>query len=131
VLKQPIVLSPQNDEATLTSQEFVLKSRARALLVRHSTDVTNNWLSVNTTLVEKNTGEAYQGRRRSATTRESKTARAGAKDRRDELVPSGVPAGTYYLVIEYELGGDNSGRRRRYASRSYATRAAGPTTCCC
>ena len=61
VLKQQIVLSPQNDEATLTSQEFVLKNRARALLVRHATDVTNNWLSLSTTLVEKNTGESYSG----------------------------------------------------------------------
>lgn len=61
LLRQRVVLSAQNEEATLTSQEFVLKSRARALLVRHQTSVANNWLSVNTTFVEKNTGEAHIG----------------------------------------------------------------------
>jgi hypothetical protein len=55
------VLSPQNEEATLTSQEFVLKSRARALLVRHSTDVDQQLAVGEHDLVEKNSGEAYQG----------------------------------------------------------------------
>ncbi len=53
--------SPHNEEATLTTQEFALQSRARTLRVRHSTDVDNNWVDITTTLVEKITGEAYQG----------------------------------------------------------------------
>ena len=61
VLKEQVVLSPHNEDATLTTQEFVLKSRARSLRVRHSTDVENNWVDITTTLVEKKSGEAYQG----------------------------------------------------------------------
>jgi hypothetical protein len=112
VLKQRIVLSPQNEEATLTSQEFVLKSRARALLVRHSTDVANNWLSLNTTLVEKNTGEAYLGEcRKSATTRASTTARAGPRDRR----PTKWSSRPYRQAPTTSSSSTNSGRTMRSA----------------
>jgi hypothetical protein len=109
VLKQQIVLSPQNDEATLTSQEFVLKSRARALLVRHATDVTNNWLSLSTTLVEKNTGESYSGEQEVSHYKgvdDGESWSEGSPS--EEMVFKAVPAGTYYLVIEYELGSDDA-----------------------
>jgi len=108
VLKQSLVLSPANDEATLTSQEFVLNSRARALLVRHSTDVANNWLSLTTTLVEKNTGDTYQGEQEVSYyqgVEDNESWSEGSPS--DEMVFRAVPAGTYYLVIEYELGTDN------------------------
>ena len=109
VLKQRIVLSPQNDEATLTSQEFVLGSRARSLLVRHGTDVANNWLSVNTTLVEKNTGEAYLGMQEISHYQGVEDGDGWSEgSASDEIVFKAVPAGTYYLVIEYELGTDNA-----------------------
>ncbi|MCC2866718.1 MAG: DUF4178 domain-containing protein [Candidatus Accumulibacter phosphatis] len=108
VLKQRIVLSPQNEEATLSSQEFVLKSRARALQVRHSTDVANNWLSVNTTLVEKNSGEAYLGMQEISYYQGVDDGESWSEgSASDEMVFRAVPAGTYYLVIEYELGKDN------------------------
>ncbi|KFB69658.1 MAG: hypothetical protein CAPSK01_000717 [Candidatus Accumulibacter vicinus] len=108
VLKQRIVLSPQNEEATLSSQEFVLNSRARALQVRHSTDVANNWLSVNTTLVEKNSGEAYLGMQEISYYQGVDDGESWAEgSASDEMVFKAVPAGTYYLVIEYELGKDN------------------------
>jgi len=108
VLKQQLVLSPQNEEATLTSQEFVLKSRARALLVRHATDVTNNWLSLSTTLVEKNTGESYQGEQEVSHYKgvdDGESWSEGSPS--EEMVFKAVPAGTYYLVLEYELGTDD------------------------
>jgi hypothetical protein len=102
------VLSPQNEEATLNSQEFVLKSRARALQVRHSTDVDNNWLSVNTALIEKNSGEAYQGMQEISYYRGVDDGESWSEgSASDEMVFRAVPAGTYYLVIEYELGKDN------------------------
>jgi hypothetical protein len=131
VLKQQLVLSPQNEEATLTSQEFVLKSRARALLVRHSTDVTNNWLSLSTTLVEKNTGESYQGEQESATTRASTMARAGPRDRR----PTKWSSRPYRRAPTTWSSSTNSAQtmRRRWSTRwrSSATRPAGRTSSCC
>ncbi|MCM8596120.1 DUF4178 domain-containing protein [Accumulibacter sp.] len=106
VLRQSIVLSPQNDE--VTSQEFVVSRRARALLVRHSTSVVNNWLSLNTTLVEKNTGEAHFGMQEISHYKgvdEGESWSEGSPS--DELLFRAIPAGTYYLVLEYELGTDS------------------------
>ncbi len=108
VLKQPLVLSPANEEATVNSREFVLGSRARALLVRHNTDVNNNWLSLTTTLVDKNTGESYQGEQEISYyhgVEDNESWSEGTPA--DDLLFRAIPAGTYYLVVEYELGTDN------------------------
>jgi ribosomal protein S27E len=109
VLKQPLVLSPHNFEATLTTQDFVLQSRARSLRVRHSTDVDNNWVSITSTLVEKKTGEAYQGVQELAYYRgidDGESWSEGARE--DAIVFRSVPAGEYYLNVEYELGRDRN-----------------------
>ncbi len=107
VLKQQIVLSPQAEEASKTSKEFVLNSRARALAVRHSTDVDNNWLSLTTTLIEKNSGVAFQGAQEISHYQgvdDGENWSEGSKS--DEIVFKGIPAGTYYLAVVYELGTD-------------------------
>jgi ribosomal protein L37AE/L43A len=107
VLKQRLVLSPFSEDATINTQEFVLKSRARALLVRHSTDVDNNWLALTTTLVEKDTGEAYLGVQEISHYKgvdDGESWSEGSKD--DEIVFNSIPPGNYYLVVEYELGTD-------------------------
>jgi ribosomal protein S27E len=109
VLRQRLVLSPLNDEATLTSQEFVLNSRARALLVRHGTSLVNNWVSLSTTLVEKTTGESYLGVQEISHYKgidEGESWSEGSPS--EEMVFKAVPPGNYYLVIEYELGTDNA-----------------------
>ncbi|MBL8395002.1 MAG: DUF4178 domain-containing protein [Candidatus Accumulibacter sp.] len=109
VLRQRLVLTPQNDEATLISQDFVLRKRARALLVRHDTNLLNNWLSLNTTLVEKNTGEAYLGLQEISHYKGVEDGEGWSEGSpADEMVFQAVPAGTYHLVIEYELGKDNA-----------------------
>jgi len=107
VLKQPIVLSPHNEEGTLTTQEFVLPSRVRSLRVKHSTDVENNWVDLTTTLVEKKTGEAYQGVQEVSYYRgvdDGESWTEGSKD--DAIAFRNVPPGTYYLTVEYDLGTD-------------------------
>jgi hypothetical protein len=107
VLKQQLVLSPHNEEATLTTQEFVLHSRARSLRVKHSTDVDNNWVDITTTLVEKKTGEAYQGAQEVSYYRGVDDGESWAEgDRSDAIAFRDIPPGTYYLSIEYELGND-------------------------
>lgn len=101
------MLSPFAEDAALTTQEFVLKSRARALLVRHGTDVENNWVGLTTTLVEKNTGEAFLGVQEISHYKgvdDGESWSEGSKE--DEIVFKNIPAGNYYLTIEYELGTD-------------------------
>ncbi|WP_301101247.1 DUF4178 domain-containing protein [Propionivibrio sp.] len=107
VLKQQLVLSPHNEEATLSTQEFVLHSRARTLRVKHSTDIENNWIDLTTTLVEKQTGEAYQGAQEVSYYRGVDDGESWSEgDRNDAIAFRNLPPGNYYLSIEYELGKD-------------------------
>ena len=107
VLRQNLVLSPFAEDTTLNTQEFALRSRARALLVRHSTDVDNNWLALTTTLVEKNTGEAFRGVQEISHYKGVDDGESWSEGTRDDaIVFKSIPAGNYYLVVEYELGTD-------------------------
>lgn len=109
VLKQQIVFVAQNEDAGRETREFVLNSRARSLLVRHSTDVENNWLSLTSTLIEKKTGEAYQGTQEVAYYKGVDDGESWAEgSRSDEIVFKGIPPGSYTLTIDYELGSDRS-----------------------
>ena len=107
VLRQQLLFSPGDAEAAVRSQEFALGSRARTLLVRHDTDLSNNWLSLSTTLVEKNTGEAYQGVQEiSYYFGKTGTGSWYEGSASGEMAFKAVPAGTYYLMIDYEIGND-------------------------
>ncbi len=109
VLKQQVVLSTHNEDATLTTKEFVLQSRARSLRVSHDTDVENNWVDITSTLVEKTTGEAYQGMQEVgyySGADGGENWSEGSKS--DSIAFKNIPPGTYYLTIEYDLGTDKS-----------------------
>ena len=109
VLQQTLVLSTNNTEASLTTQEFSLTSPAQALRLRHTTDVENNWLEITSTLVEKNTGEAFQGAQEIAYYHgvdEGESWSEGARE--DAIVFKDIPAGVYYLNIEFEFGTDRN-----------------------
>ena len=105
--KHRLVFTPTEDEVTATTPEFVLKSTVRKLEVRHSTDINNNWVSLTTTLIDKNTGRAWLGMQEIAHysgVDGGESWSEGSKG--DELVFKSVPPGTYYLAIDYELGAD-------------------------
>jgi hypothetical protein len=107
VLKQQVVLSPHNAEATLTTRDFVLASQARTLRLKHSTDVNNNWVGITSTLVEKKTGEAYQGSQEISYYRgfdDGESWSEGSSS--DSIAFKDVPPGSYYLTVEYDLGTD-------------------------
>jgi hypothetical protein len=111
LLKHRLAFSPANAEATVTTPEFVLKSMARTLAVRHNTDIDNNWLSLNSVLVDKNTGTSFIGMQEISHFHgvdDGESWVEGSKS--DEIVFKAVPPGTYYLSIDYELG------KERYAA---------------
>ena len=109
VLKHRIVFSPTQDEVTVTTPEFVISSLTRRLAVKHATDIDNNWVSVSTTLIEKNTGKAWLGMQEIAHYSGVDGGESWSEGSRgDELVFKGVPPGTYYLAIDYELGTDRN-----------------------
>ncbi len=112
VLKQPLVLSSFNEDATLTTRTFSMPNRARALRVRHRTDVNNSWVDVTTTLVEKNSGEAREGAVEVAYYSGSEGGENWSEGSQDESIGfKDVPAGEYYLTVEYELGREQNARR--------------------
>lgn len=108
VLKQSLVFMPDNEEASLTSQDFVLTDRTRTLRVSHKTDLTNNWLSLSSALIEKNTGETYVGEQEISYYKGVDDGEGWSEgSQSDEMVFAAIPPGTYYLAIDYELGTDN------------------------
>ena len=107
VLRQQFVMSEFNAEGALASREFVLGRHTQALRLKHTTDIENNWVGITSTLVEKNTGEAYQGAQEIGFYHgvdEGERWSEGARD--DAIVFKDIPAGTYYLNLEFELGPD-------------------------
>ncbi len=111
VLKHRFVFAPTQDEVSVRSPEFVLKSRARTLHVRHATDISNNWLSLTTTLVDKATGKTWLGMQEIAHYQGVDDGESWSEgSRSDDIVFRNVPPGTYYLAIDYELGRDRAAK---------------------
>ncbi len=105
VLKENFVLSADNAESLLTSREFVLKEPARALRLRHQTDIDNNWVGLSSVLVEKQTGAAYRADQEIGYYYGVDDGERWSEgSRSDAIVFRDLPAGAYYLNIEYELG---------------------------
>lgn len=114
-------------ESVLTSEEFVLAAPMRALRLKHSTDINNNWVGITTTLIEKNTGAAYQVDQEISYYHGVDDGERWSEGARlDTALFRNVPAGTYYLNIEFELG--NDGRAANYAISDMVELARKPTS---
>ena len=106
LLDQQLVFSPGKDEE-ITTKTFQLNSAAHNLVVRNDTDVDNNWLGLNLTLVDKNSGRAWTAQSDVAYWHgvdEGENWSEGDKTR--ELVFRDLPAGTYYFVIDPEISNE-------------------------
>ena len=107
LLDQRLVFSPGNDEPA-TTQSFQLDSAARNLVLRHDTDLDNNWLGLNLTLVDKNSGRAWEAQSDVAYWHGSDGGESWSEgDRARELVFRDLPPGTYYFVIDPEISAEN------------------------
>lgn len=104
VLKYRFVMKPAQVEGTVVTPEFELKSKVRSLRVSHQTDLNNNWVSLMTTLVEKNTGQAWQGAQEISYYRGVDGGESWSEgSQNDAIVFKTIPPGTYYLAIDYEM----------------------------
>jgi len=106
LLDQRLVFSPTNDEP-VTTQTFQLDKTARNLVLRHDTDLDNNWLGLDMTLVEKTSGRAWLAQSDVAYWHGVDDGESWSEgDRTRELVFRDVPAGTYYFVIDPEISAE-------------------------
>ena len=106
LLDQRLVFSPGKDEP-VTTQSFQLDRGARNLVLRHDTDLDNNWLGLGLTLVEKNSGRAWVAQSDVAYWHGVDDGESWSEgDRARELVFRDLPAGTYYFVIDSEISAE-------------------------
>jgi hypothetical protein len=91
-------------EASFVTDVFELKGRPSNLEISTSTDLSNNWAYFNFTLINAETGEAYDfGREVSYYSGVDSDGSWSEGDRSDAAVIPSVPAGRYYLRVEPEM----------------------------
>ena len=106
LLDQRLVFSPQNDEP-VTTQTFQLDGKACNVVLRHDTDLDNNWLGLTLTLVEKNSGKAWLAQTEVAYWHGSDGGESWSEgDRVKELEFRDLPPGSYYFVIDPEISAE-------------------------
>jgi ribosomal protein S27E len=105
VLDQRIFFATDNEEP-VTTQVFQLERDARSVVLRHDTDLDNNWLGLNMTLVEKNSGKAWISQTDVAYWHGYDDGAWSEGDRSRELVFRDLPAGNYFLVIDPEFSAE-------------------------
>ncbi len=106
LVDQRLVFSPANDEP-VTTQTFQLDGNVRNLVLRHDTDLDNNWLGLGLTLVEKSSGQAWAAQTEVAYWHGSDGGESWSEgDRSKELVFRDLPAGAYYFVIDPEISAE-------------------------
>jgi ribosomal protein S27E len=106
LLDQRLVFSPASDEP-VTTQTFHLDKPVRNLVLRHETDLDNNWLGLDMTLVEKNSGKAWLAQSDVAYWHGVDDGESWSEgDRTRELVFRDLAPGTYYFVIDPEISNE-------------------------
>jgi ribosomal protein S27E len=106
LLDQRIWFHTESEEA-VTTKTFKLDSQARNLVLRHDTNLDNNWLGLNMTLVEEKTGRAWAAQTEVAYWHGFEDGGTWSEgDRSRELVFRDLPAGSYYLVIDPDFSAE-------------------------
>jgi hypothetical protein len=103
VLKESFVFKPGADEPQLT-HEFRLAAPVARLEIEQEADLYNNWISLALTLVNKDTGEAWQASREISRYEGVDDGESWSEgSRSDAVVFTALPAGTYVLAEEADL----------------------------
>jgi hypothetical protein len=87
----------------VTTQSFRLEREARSVVLRHDTDLDNNWLGLGITLVEKTSGRAWASQTELAYWHGYDDGAWSEGDRSRELVFRDLPPGDYFFVIDPEF----------------------------
>lgn len=93
-----------DDEEARLSKEFVLSEGARRLEIAHEAQLRNNWVALHLTLVNKNTGEAWQADREISYYEGVDGGESWSEgSKTDDFVFTDLPPGTYFIAEEAEL----------------------------
>ena len=94
----------QNDDEARLTQEFALPEGASRLEISHEAQLRNNWLALHLTLVNKNTGEAWQADREISFYEGVDGGESWSEgSKNDDFVFTDLPPGTYFIAEEAEL----------------------------
>lgn len=103
LVAQPLSFSPSDDEPRLT-KEFRLTEPQSRLEIEHDTNVDNNWVGLGMTLVNQDTGEAWQAAREVGYYHGVDGGESWSEgSRSDSIVFQDLPPGNYVLAVEGEL----------------------------
>lgn len=103
LLRQDLEFSPANQEETQTTRTFELKSKGK-LTVQNATNLDNNWLGLNMTLVDQKSGVAWPASREISYYYGYEDGESWSEgSREDEVVFRDIPPGTYYLAVDPDL----------------------------
>lgn len=103
ILRDTINFDNSQDEPRVTP-EFRLPEETRRLEIIHDTNLYNNWVNVNMTLVNKDTGESWQTNREISHYEGVDGGESWTEgSREDEIIFDNLPPGTYILAEEAEI----------------------------
>ena len=103
VLDEVLEFRPDDDEPKMT-RAFRLPAPVSRLEIEHQANLTNNWISLGLTLVNKDTGEAWQASREISRYEGVDDGESWSEgSRSDSVVFASLPAGTYVISEEAEL----------------------------
>ena len=104
VHQQTFTFNAETKDKVLTSEPFALSGRDANIVIRADTNLDNNWIYLDLTLIERDTGASVAvGREISYYQGVDEGERWSEGSISDEAVLSGIPAGLYYLSVEGEL----------------------------
>ena len=102
VLREELLFTPGEDEA-MSTKEFTLPKQ-QSLALTHIANLANDWVGITTTLIEKDTGQTYQGHQELAYFSGVDEGESWSEGSRyDTIVFKNIPAGVYYLDVDFEL----------------------------
>jgi len=107
LLKQDFVFEPRAADE-VQSREFQITGKPRKIAVRNATSLDNNWLGLDLMLVNKATGEAWPATRELSFYQGYDDGHWSEGSQDDEVVFRNIPAGTYYLTLDPEIGNDRT-----------------------
>ncbi len=106
ILQQSYLFDPSAKDKTFTTPTFELSGHRSNVLIKSQSNVDNNWLYLDITLIDEDTGAVYQlGREIGYYHGVDDGERWAEGEQTDSAEIAGVPAGRYHLELEPETPG--------------------------